>query len=118
MTDFYIILAACPVLLLGATAFLVFAVVGIRRGDKTKRLTGKPRGTAEALARRMLTGGRGFDGRDESGDLPMPDTQTEALARHCNDICCRKCRARFRWMRRKAWRSRKSPNRRTRSRKR
>jgi hypothetical protein len=30
-------------------------------------------------------------------------------ARHCHDINCRKCAARFRWMRRKSWRSRKSP---------
>jgi hypothetical protein len=30
--------------------------------------------------------------------------------RHCHDIDCRKCRARSRWMRRKAWRSGKSPN--------
>jgi hypothetical protein len=33
--------------------------------------------------------------------------------RHCHDINCRKCRARARWTRRKAWRSRKSPNRRS-----
>ena len=39
-------------------------------------------------------------------------------ARHCDDLNCRKCAARFRWMRRKSWRSRKSPNRRNRSRKR
>jgi hypothetical protein len=40
------------------------------------------------------------------------------LARHCNELNCPKCRARFRWMRRKAWRSRKSPTRRDRGRKR
>jgi hypothetical protein len=39
-------------------------------------------------------------------------------ARHCNEINCRKCQARSRWMRRKAWRSRKSTNRSTQSRKR
>ena len=38
-------------------------------------------------------------------------------SRHCNDLNCRKCAARFRWMRRKAWRSRKSPNRANRARK-
>jgi hypothetical protein len=38
--------------------------------------------------------------------------------RHCDDPNCRKCAARFRWMRRKSWRSRKSPNRRSRGRKR
>lgn len=40
------------------------------------------------------------------------------LARHCNELNCPKCRARFRWARRKAWRSRKSPNRSARGRKR
>jgi hypothetical protein len=38
--------------------------------------------------------------------------------RHCHDIDCRKCRARSRWNRRKAWRSRKSPDRRSHGRKR
>jgi hypothetical protein len=37
--------------------------------------------------------------------------------RHCAELDCKKCRARFRWMRRKAWRSRKSVNRRMRGRK-
>ena len=39
-------------------------------------------------------------------------------ARHCNQLDCEKCRARYRWMRRKAWRSGKSPNRSARDRKR
>ena len=38
--------------------------------------------------------------------------------RHCNELDCRKCRARYRWLRRKSWRSRKSPNRSARDRKR
>jgi hypothetical protein len=38
--------------------------------------------------------------------------------RHCNEPGCGKCYARSRWMRRRAWRSRKSPNRRNRDRKR
>jgi hypothetical protein len=38
-------------------------------------------------------------------------------ARHCAESDCKKCRARFRWMRRKAWRSRKSVYRRMRGRK-
>jgi hypothetical protein len=32
-------------------------------------------------------------------------------ARHCTDLDCDKCRARYRWRRRKSWRSRKSPTR-------
>jgi len=39
-------------------------------------------------------------------------------ARHCDDPNCRKCAARFRWTRRKSWRSRKSPTRHMRGRKR
>jgi hypothetical protein len=39
-------------------------------------------------------------------------------ARHCDKPGCDKCRARTRWMRRRAWRSRKSPNRSVRDRKR
>jgi hypothetical protein len=39
-------------------------------------------------------------------------------ARHCAEPGCRKCRARSRWLRRRAWRSRKSPNRSARDRKR
>jgi hypothetical protein len=47
-------------------------------------------------------------------DLPAAVTP----ARHCHDLDCRKCRARYRWLRRKSWRSRKSPNRTVRDRKR
>jgi hypothetical protein len=34
MNPFYIILAACPVLLLGVAAFLVLIAVGVRKGDR------------------------------------------------------------------------------------
>ena len=33
------------------------------------------------------------------------------FARHCHQVGCKKCAARGRWLRRRAWRSRKSPNR-------
>jgi hypothetical protein len=39
-------------------------------------------------------------------------------ARHCQESGCDKCRARSRWMRRRALRTRKSPNRTARDRKR
>jgi hypothetical protein len=35
----------------------------------------------------------------------------DVSARHCDELDCEKCRAQFRWLRRRAWRSRKSPNR-------
>ncbi len=39
-------------------------------------------------------------------------TAAVSAARHCADICCRKCRARARWNRRRAWRTRTSTARR------
>lgn len=49
----------------------------------------------------------------------MTDLTASAVvtARHCDEPGCDKCRARFRWLRRRAWRSRKSPNRSARARK-
>lgn len=44
---------------------LLLAIVGIRRGDRGKRLYGKPGDLAETFARRMLTGSRGCTGSDE-----------------------------------------------------
>jgi hypothetical protein len=45
--------------------------------------------------------------------ITVPDS-----SRHCNEFPCGKCRARARFMRRRAWRSAKSVNRSDRSRKR
>ena len=41
------------------TGGLLLVVIGIRRGDSGKRLTGPPGSRTEAFARRMLTGSRG-----------------------------------------------------------
>jgi hypothetical protein len=38
----------------------------------------------------------------------MPEIQLRTVPRHCELPDCRKCRARFRWYRRKAWQARKS----------
>lgn len=62
-----------PHLILGSAALiggalaggLLLAVIGIRRGDKHARLTGRPGTAAERFARRMLTGSRGCD-RDDA----------------------------------------------------
>jgi hypothetical protein len=50
----------------------------------------------------------------------MTDLTTAVVVspRHCTEPDCAKCRARSRWLRRKSWRSRKSPNRSARDRKR
>ena len=49
------------------TGGLLLAIIGIHRGDHGKRLTGQPVGFTEAFARRMLTGSRGCDPRDDAG---------------------------------------------------
>jgi hypothetical protein len=40
---------------------LLVTIVGIQRGDRGKRLTGRPAGPIEAFTRRLLTGSRGCD---------------------------------------------------------
>jgi hypothetical protein len=47
---------------------LLLVILGIRRGDSGKRLTGKPASGVEVLARRVLTGSRGCDSRDDAED--------------------------------------------------
>ena len=47
---------------------LVLAIVGIQRGDRGKRLTGRPAGCSEAFARWMLTGSRGCDNPNDKGE--------------------------------------------------
>lgn len=62
MNAFYIILAACPVLLLGAVAFLVLIAVGIRKGDRGDLLS--PAGNRiDAITRRVV--GVGTRSNDE-----------------------------------------------------
>jgi len=57
------------VFLAGASACLfILFVLGIRRGDSGKRLTGQPGSRAEALARWVLTSSRGCGPRDDAED--------------------------------------------------
>jgi len=60
---FWIILAACPVLLLGVVAFFVFIVVGVRKGDRAD-LTSPPRNRMDAITRRVT----GVGTRSKEGD--------------------------------------------------
>ena len=54
-------------LLPGASAtVLTLIILGVRRGDRGKRLTGQPGSRAEMLSRRVLTGSRGCDSRDHA----------------------------------------------------
>jgi hypothetical protein len=54
-------------LLTGASAtVMALLILGVRRGDRGKRLTGQPRSRSETLSQRMLTGSRGCDSRDHA----------------------------------------------------
>jgi hypothetical protein len=65
MIAFYIIIAASPVLLLGAVAFLVLIVVGIRKGDR--RDLASPAGSRiDAITRRVVGVGVRRKGEDDS----------------------------------------------------
>jgi hypothetical protein len=63
-------LILCAVLLIAATAIVALAVVivGIHRSERGKRLTGRPDGLSETIARRLLVGSRGCQsGNAEDG---------------------------------------------------
>lgn len=65
MNAFYVILAACPILLLGVVAFLVMVVVGIRKGDRGD-LTPIPRNRFDAITRHVVgVGVRSDDNENE-----------------------------------------------------
>jgi hypothetical protein len=56
MNVFYIILAACPILLLGAVAFLLMVTAGIRKADRGD-LYAPEASRLAAFARRIIGGG-------------------------------------------------------------
>ena len=43
-------------------------IIGIRRGDHCKRLTGRPGSTSEAFARQLLAGSRGYGSPNDTGE--------------------------------------------------
>ena len=47
---------------------LLLVIIGIRRGDRCKRLTDLPGGISEAFARHLLVGSRGYHSSDEAGE--------------------------------------------------
>jgi hypothetical protein len=65
MIAFYIILAASPVLLLGAVAFLALIVIGVRKGDRCN-LASPPSSRIDAITRRVVGLGVRSKGEDES----------------------------------------------------
>lgn len=50
------------------TVGLLLVVVGIRRGERGKRLTGRPADRVEAFTRRLLTGSRGCEVPGDGGE--------------------------------------------------
>jgi hypothetical protein len=67
MTAAYVILAASPVILLGAAAFLVFIAVSIRKGDRAG-LASPPRTRADAITRRVLGAGARTPAEDNDSE--------------------------------------------------
>ena len=62
----HVILGAVALLAGASATVLALLILGVRRGDRGKRLTGQPRGRSEKLSQRVLTGSRGCDSRDHA----------------------------------------------------
>jgi hypothetical protein len=62
----------CSVVLVAAalTVGLAVVITGIHRSEHGKRLTGRPDGLSEALARRLLVGSRGCGSPDDTEGGP------------------------------------------------
>jgi hypothetical protein len=60
----HLILGSAALLAVLFIVGLLLAIIGIHRGDRGKRLTGRPEGPAEGFARWLLTGSRGCDSAD------------------------------------------------------
>jgi len=63
-------LIVCSTVLVAAalTVGLTTVIIGIHRSEHGKRLTGRPDGLSEAIARRLLVGSRGCDTRHDAKD--------------------------------------------------
>ena len=64
----YLILASVAFMGGASAGGLLVVIIGIRRGDHGKRLTGPTASNSEAFARRLLTGSRGYDSADHAGE--------------------------------------------------
>jgi hypothetical protein len=61
----HVILGAVASLAGASATVMALLIVGIRRGDRGKRLTGQPRSRAEMLSQKVLAGSRGCHSRDD-----------------------------------------------------
>ena len=61
-------LILCSTVLVAAalTAGLTTVIIGIHRSEHGKRLTARPDGLSESIARRLLVSSRGWDPRDDA----------------------------------------------------
>ena len=61
-------LILCSTVLVAAalTVGLTAVIIGIHRSEHGKRLTARPDGLSESIARRLLVGSRGCDPRDDA----------------------------------------------------
>lgn len=66
-TDF-LILGSVALMGVALSAILLLVVIGIRRSDRCKRLTGRSGSVSEALARQLLVGSRGYNSPRDAGD--------------------------------------------------
>jgi hypothetical protein len=65
MIAFYLILAACPVLMLGVVTFIALIAIGVRKGDHGD-LASPPASRLDALTRRMTGVGARNSNKGES----------------------------------------------------
>ena len=62
----HLVLSAVAFLAGASATVMALLILGVRRGDRGKRLTGQPRGRSEMLSQRMLTGSRGCNSCDHA----------------------------------------------------
>ena len=62
----HVILGAVALLTGASATVMALLILGVRQGDRGKRLTGQPRGRSEMLSQRVLTGSRGCESRDHA----------------------------------------------------
>ena len=69
----HLILGSAALLAAPFAVGLLLTIVGIQRGDRGKRLTGRPPAAPRRSPGGMLTGSRGCDARDDAGEADEPD---------------------------------------------
>ena len=63
-----LILGSVALMSMAFAGGLLVVIIGIRRGDHGKRLTGRPGSASEAFARQLLASSRGYDSPHDTGE--------------------------------------------------